>query len=207
ICESNISYDNMLSEKISFTGPLIASDNKLTKGYFRGCDVLFIISTGLSQLMADKILSVARDTPETRFAVMGSYVCGKKSGNVEDLGIVEDATYYISKSRMIITTGGHTTVCEALCLGKPVLCIPIENHIEQQNIAMLVERKGFGLVLSPHVEVNNIKDKIKTLLDEKKYEKNCIKLKKIYFHTSNKALKTLIDSIKLDAEKKRREKS
>jgi uncharacterized protein (TIGR00661 family) len=40
--------------------------------------------------------------------------------------------------------GGYTTICEALVFQKPVLCLPIQNQIEQELNAAHLRRLGYG---------------------------------------------------------------
>lgn len=51
----------------------------------------------------------------------------------------------MSQARAVACTAGFESVCEAAYLGKPVLLIPVENHVEQNMNALEAERLGFGL--------------------------------------------------------------
>ena len=68
----------------------------------------------------------------------------------------------------VITLGGQKTLSEAMVYGKPVLCFPIQNHIEQLLNAYALEdvlivshdsslnavRKNFNLFLKKIPELN-----------------------------------------------------
>lgn len=48
----------------------------------------------------------------------------------------------------VIMRAGHSTIAQAIRLGKPMVCIPIENHSEQLGNAMKVSRLGIGVMLN-----------------------------------------------------------
>jgi predicted glycosyltransferase len=50
-------------------------------------------------------------------------------------------------AELVICHGGHTTTMEALSYGKPVLCIVDKNYSERYNNAIMLERKGIGVLL------------------------------------------------------------
>jgi len=55
-------------------------------------------------------------------------------------GFLED----MASARYVVTTGGHSTISEALYFGKPVLCYPIESAYEQFLNAHFLSKWGFG---------------------------------------------------------------
>lgn len=50
----------------------------------------------------------------------------------------------LASCRAVIAGGGHQTICEALHLDKPILCIPQRGQYEQRLNARLAEIGGFG---------------------------------------------------------------
>jgi uncharacterized protein (TIGR00661 family) len=67
------------------------------------------------------------------------------SGNVEfrafsESGFLDD----LAAAPFIIVNGGHSTMVEAMCLGKPVLSEPIQGQYEQQANATALEVMGVG---------------------------------------------------------------
>ncbi len=52
---------------------------------------------------------------------------------------------YIKGCSGIIAPAGHTIISEALAYKKPILAVPVSNHIEQLVNAHLVEKQGFGV--------------------------------------------------------------
>ncbi len=66
-------------------------------------------------------------------------------GNVEfrafsETGFLDD----LAAAPFIIVNGGHSTMVEAMCLGKPVLSEPIQGQYEQQANATALEVMGVG---------------------------------------------------------------
>lgn len=62
---------------------------------------------------------------------------------------------YMSKCSGLMTTAGFESVAEALYLGKPVLMVPVPNHIEQKINAVEGERTGAGLA-SNHMNLDQL---------------------------------------------------
>ncbi|MDD5171646.1 MAG: glycosyltransferase [Candidatus ainarchaeum sp.] len=50
-------------------------------------------------------------------------------------------------AELVICHGGHTTIMEALSYGKPVLCIVDKTYSERYNNALMLEKKGIGVLL------------------------------------------------------------
>ncbi len=68
----------------------------------------------------------------------------KRVKNIEIYPFVESPEKFISRSKGVITTAGLTIIHEAMTAGKPILAIPIPNHIEQITNAYLVEKNRLG---------------------------------------------------------------
>ena len=72
-------------------------------------------------------------------------------GKAEVCGDVEYRTFSesgflddLAAAPFIIVNGGHSTMVEAMCLGKPVLSEPIQGQYEQQANATALEVMGVG---------------------------------------------------------------
>jgi len=69
----------------------------------------------------------------------------RSSGNVQVRPF--DAAAFLddlASCRFAVVNGGHTTISEALHLGKPLICLPIVGQAEQEINAAFVEKRGFG---------------------------------------------------------------
>ncbi len=51
----------------------------------------------------------------------------------------------MAKCKVIISTAGFESVCEAMYLGKPALMVPIKKHYEQFCNALDAQRAGAGI--------------------------------------------------------------
>lgn len=80
------------------------------------------------------------------FVVSSNYIKNKivEEKNMKIFPFIENALEYIKASKGIIAPAGHSTISEAMCFKKPILTIPVRNHIEQMVNAALVRRDGFG---------------------------------------------------------------
>jgi uncharacterized protein (TIGR00661 family) len=91
-------------------------------------------------------LSTAAVKGNLRFVVYGTKRTGTdESGRVEyrgfsEAGFLDD----MAAAPFVIVNGGHSTMVEALALGKPVLSEPIQKQYEQQANAVGLEMMGVG---------------------------------------------------------------
>ena len=58
---------------------------------------------------------------------------------------LKDPFPYIKGCSGIISPAGHTIISEALVYGKPILAVPVKDHLEQLVNAHLIEKQGFGI--------------------------------------------------------------
>lgn len=81
-----------------------------------------------------------------RFVLYGLGARRSPAPNVElrpfsEEGFMRD----LASARAVICNGGYTTLSEAVCLGKPVLSIPIQQQGEQQLNAAYLDALGLGV--------------------------------------------------------------
>lgn len=94
----------------------------------------------------------------------------------------------LANSKAVICNAGMTTLSESIYLKKPVLCIPLKGHMEQELNAYYIQERGYG-VSREKINDNVLREFLKNLSI---YENN---LRKTDF--SNKdALKIIEKSIK-----------
>ncbi|MEM0441992.1 MAG: glycosyltransferase family protein [Candidatus Nitrosocaldus sp.] len=86
-----------------------------------------------------------------------------------------------SISKVIVMRGGHSTIAQAIHQGKPLICIPIENHSEQLGNASKVERLGMGMMLrEKYLRAEHIYEAIYNILnDYSRYEKNVMHVRDV----------------------------
>ena len=51
----------------------------------------------------------------------------------------------LRRCRAVVCTAGFETVSEAAWLGKPILMVPVENHVEQELNAIDAQNSKFGI--------------------------------------------------------------
>lgn len=91
-------------------------------------------------------LTAAAAATGLRFVVYGS---GMPPAD-EHLGVAycafneEAFARHMAGAPFVIMNGGHSTICEALCLGKPVLAEPVADQYEQVVNAMGLQQMGVG---------------------------------------------------------------
>jgi UDP:flavonoid glycosyltransferase YjiC (YdhE family) len=66
------------------------------------------------------------------------------SGSLTTIPWVEDRYRYLKAADVIICRGGHNTIMQSICYGKPSIIIPTPNHTEQYANARRAKELGFG---------------------------------------------------------------
>ncbi|MCB1179734.1 MAG: hypothetical protein KDK36_19305, partial [Leptospiraceae bacterium] len=99
-------------------------------------------------------------------------IVGENYKNIKFLGKIFQNEELLNNSDILVINGGHSSISEAICLQKPFIVIPIENHSEQYVNSQLVLKYGFGVVSKRH-EIN---DKLNYLI--KNYDRYFQNLKK-----------------------------
>ncbi len=56
---------------------------------------------------------------------------------------------HLSRARVLITHGGHTSIMEAVACAKPLVGIPIKNYPEREGNLLGAQRLGIGRMLDP----------------------------------------------------------
>ena len=80
------------------------------------------------------------------FVISSNYATNKviKKGNMIIYPFIKNAPEYIKLSKGIISPAGHSSISEGIIYKKPMLVIPIRNHVEQFVNAFLLKKEGFG---------------------------------------------------------------
>src|SRR3989339_394895 len=102
----------------------------------------FVVMLGGSEFgtkLALHINKIASAFPQERFLIFGGDLQFLFAKNVSYIRYTPDFLKYLKVSRGVITLAGQKTLTEALVFQKPVLCFPIEDHIEQVLNAYALE--------------------------------------------------------------------
>jgi UDP-N-acetylglucosamine--N-acetylmuramyl-(pentapeptide) pyrophosphoryl-undecaprenol N-acetylglucosamine transferase len=84
---------------------------------------------------------------EDRFFVVSSNGATNKvirKDNMLILPFIKNQLEYLKLAEGIISPAGHSTISEAVVFKKPIMAVPVRNHVEQLVNAALVEKEDFG---------------------------------------------------------------
>ncbi|MDP3728064.1 MAG: glycosyltransferase family protein [bacterium] len=94
----------------------------------------FVVMLGGSEFgtkLAVHINKIACAFPKESFLIFGGDLRLKFAKNVSYIKYTPDFLKYLKVSKGVITLAGQKTLTEALVFKKPILCFPIQDHIEQ----------------------------------------------------------------------------
>lgn len=185
VCEYNLK----LLENLSFIGPLIRYDvvpeEISDEGYILcvigGFEYRYKILELLNKISAKKGLKVKM--------VCGSYDVAEKlekikSKNVEVIPLTTNMDELLKKCSFVVCHGGHSTLMEASCFGKPVITIPDLDHPEQEYNAKKISDMECGIALSYNTIDSNLEESIEKMFSTTKYYENSKKLMNLYLKNS-----------------------
>ncbi len=89
-------------------------------------------------------------------------VIGREGENSEGLtfhGKLVNNLHLLNKADFLVINAGFSAVSEGVCMRKPLIVIPVENHAEQFINAKMVENLGIGFMAS----ADDMADSIKTV--------------------------------------------
>ena len=148
----------------------LPSENYLMKsfGLKKKPIILILGGSNFGMKLAKNINLIAAENKNEEFIIFGGDLDFKLNDNVRYIKFTDDILKYMKIAKGVITLGGQKTLSEAMVYGKPVLCFPIQNHIEQLLNAYALEdvlivshdsslnavRKNFNLFLKKIPELN-----------------------------------------------------
>ena len=116
-----------------------------------------------------------KNIKDWKFIIAG----GKRQtiGNIEIFPFLEPFSI-LSKCSAVITIAGHSSISEALVYKKPLLTIPVRNHVEQISNAISIKDLGCGDYLYIDDLRKSYDDEIQKFISNiGYYRENCEKLK------------------------------
>lgn len=147
----------------------------------------YFVSIGGSDIEKYLLQILLRTLPkfEDKYFVVSSNYEYKKiteEKNMKIFPFITNALEYMKVAKGIIAPAGHSTISEAICYRKPMLAIPVKNHIEQMVNAALLKKEGFGDACFFGQKANA--SILKLCIEDffKKEEKMKIKLDSFKFH-------------------------
>ena len=125
------------SRKCQLTGPLLRTE--VLRQPRRDGEHILIYQTSQSLEWLDRVL----DQLPGEKRVYGSKI--QERPGVIPRPFDNDAFIAdLASCRFAVVNGGHSTICEALYFGKPIISIPVRRQLEQEINALYVEKLGFG---------------------------------------------------------------
>ncbi len=118
----------------------------------------------------ESIIPVLKEFKNTHFVVSTNNAVRRviKLQNITLLPFINNFLEYLKGAQALITLAGHSTLSEAIVYNKPILAIPIREHVEQLVNAYLVKRNGFGEVLiTNNLTKSSVRNALTLLLDNK----------------------------------------
>lgn len=123
--------------------------------------------------------------PEIQYAIS----VGKPAGDTSPQKISGSGWYFewcpikdelFSICDALVARAGHASISQSIRFGKPLLCIPIENHGEQLSNSDKVSQLKIGISLKQdRLTVGSIKEAIMTLISDEQYRRNVSNLMRI----------------------------
>lgn len=93
--------------------------------------ILMLGGSNFGEKLAKNLNKIAQDYSKEEFIVFGGDLGFDMNENVKYIKYSSDFLKYLKVSKGVVTLAGQKTLSEALIYGKPVLCFPIQDHVEQ----------------------------------------------------------------------------
>jgi uncharacterized protein (TIGR00661 family) len=142
-------------EKVKYTDLIVRkrpmdllSEKKLKEKLLLDKDFYYVSVGGsdIEKYLFHTLLKTLPKFEDKYFIVSSNYLVNKviDEKNMKIVPFVTNALEYIKASKGIIAPAGHSTISEAICFKKPILAVPVLNHIEQLVNTALLKKDGFG---------------------------------------------------------------
>jgi UDP:flavonoid glycosyltransferase YjiC (YdhE family) len=123
-----------------------------------------------------RVADALADLPALGVITLGP---GLEPGEVrghDNVQVVAGASHdaLMQRARVVVTHGGHGTVCRALTHGRPLLVIP--HGRDQNDNAVRVTARHAGLSLTPEASTEAIRAALRRLLEEPAFKENAERL-------------------------------
>ncbi|MFC2163064.1 glycosyltransferase family protein [Candidatus Altiarchaeota archaeon] len=182
ICQKNMRITPKMKEKTVYSGPLIREHSaQAVKRSSKGPSVLVMLGGfGYRKDVFMKLVATAGlDESISYTFVLGPSISReglKGRDNITVCDFIKDPLPYIRSSDLVVTSGGHNTIMEALSVGIPILSFPDIHHFEQENNAKALQVQGLGLVGDYQDSPEDILAKIGSILTDPAFMENTSRL-------------------------------
>jgi len=154
VCAKNLRFEKKISGKVFYSGPLVRRSESKKKLEFKRPMVLSTIGGfGYRSVLLEKIIEAARLDGKINYTLLLPPGAGKKRfkntpENIVILDFTENPISLIRDADLVIASGGHSTIMEAVAYATPVISCPDSGQREQENNALGVEALGVGARIS-----------------------------------------------------------
>ena len=138
--------EDMPREKVTVVPPLLREQLFELETGDDGFLLVYLVNHGYSE----EILAWHEEHPDAEI-----HCFYDKPGEPEENKIDGKLTFHrlhgrkflemMGKARGVVCTAGFESVCEAAYLNKPIMMVPVENHVEQELNAIDAEKVNFGV--------------------------------------------------------------
>ena len=128
---------------------------------------------------------ILQDFPENYQIVMSlgypkNSVSTINNGNLIIHGWLPNRFEYMKASDLIISRGGHGTISQSICFGRPMILIPTPSHTEQYNNSKKAVELGVAEIIKQEkLSIELLLDKIRYILCNKTFQNTANQLQKV----------------------------
>lgn len=183
VCYYLLSRKNRIRKKMTFSGPLVRRELYESKPAKMKKPAVLTILGGheMRRPLIECVSRAAELNKDMNFLIVSKLIKKQeKKENLELLPFVKNQFSYMHASDLIISQSGHSTLMEMICSGKTGIIIPDRNQYEQESLSKRVgEMELFKVMSYDNLKPEKIIKNLETLMGEKKYKKNVVKLSKL----------------------------
>jgi uncharacterized protein (TIGR00661 family) len=138
--------EDMPQQKVTVVPPLLREQLFELETGNDGFLLVYLVNHGYSE----EILAWHKEHPKTEI-----HCFYDKPGESEENQVDDTLTFHrlhgrkflekMGKAKGVVCTAGFESVCEAAYLDKPIMMVPVENHVEQELNAIDAEKVDFGV--------------------------------------------------------------
>lgn len=196
ICEKSISDISSISKKVNYVGFIVKKKEfknselaKLRSTFGINCSKVFFAQisgpAGTREGAVRKVIEASkRANGDFSLIISGGIVGGKtepmKIGNSWYFEWCPIRDELFALADYSIGRGGHSTIAQSLCYGKPMIIIPIEKHSEQIGNGSKVSELGAGICIKAEdLKTKTLLESAEQISSDDKYTKSARKIAEI----------------------------
>jgi len=109
----------------------------------------YLVSVGGSDIeksLFKVLMKILPKFKDKKFIISSNFITKKveTEKNMTIYPFINNMLEYLKICKGVIAPAGHSTISEAICYKKPIMAVPVINHVEQLVNASLIQKDGFG---------------------------------------------------------------